>query len=81
MRNTREGTALSGTPLLGRKPSQEYSSSSQSYFGGGGAVSARPTRSCRVETRVRVASRPRVASRQPIGLLESVECAWAERDC
>ena len=28
-------------------------------------------------------SRPRVVSRQPVGvgLLESVECAWAERDC
>eukprot|EP00966_Prymnesium_polylepis_P128221 2965603-Prymnesium_polylepis.1 len=36
-RHTREGIALSGTPLLGRKPSREYSSGSQSCCGGGGA--------------------------------------------
>eukprot|EP00966_Prymnesium_polylepis_P034351 797903-Prymnesium_polylepis.1 len=36
-RGTREGIALSGTPLLGRKPSREYSSGSQSCCGGGGA--------------------------------------------
>eukprot|EP00966_Prymnesium_polylepis_P163568 3780954-Prymnesium_polylepis.1 len=36
-RDTREGIALSGIPLLGRKPSREYSSGCQSCCGGGGA--------------------------------------------
>ena len=60
-RDTREGIALSGTPLLGRRPSREYSSGSQSCCGGGGAVSAPPTQSCRVEC-VSPAGRDCVAS-------------------